>query len=144
MKCQGSWTGQCETWMSVWVPSASHLGPWGQYFRAHCGSRPAFFFMSLWTCPEKHEQCRKPCQLAQNSLRSAYHESTSHVGREDMNLDGGQHGQVWIWGWANSPPPPLISLFPVASPAGKCQYSLSWKLKAKWLHSLHGAFHPVL
>lgn len=30
MECQNCRTGQCESWMSVWVPSASHSGPWGQ------------------------------------------------------------------------------------------------------------------
>lgn len=30
MKCLKSRTGQCESWMSVWVPSASHSGPLGQ------------------------------------------------------------------------------------------------------------------
>lgn len=42
MKCPKSWTGQCETWMSVWVPSALHSDPWGQCFRARSGGYPIF------------------------------------------------------------------------------------------------------
>lgn len=42
MKCPTSWTGQCETWMSVWVPSALHSDPWGQCFRACSGGYPVF------------------------------------------------------------------------------------------------------
>lgn len=35
MKCLKSRTGQCESWMSVWVPSASHSGPLGQRARGY-------------------------------------------------------------------------------------------------------------
>lgn len=68
MKCQKSRTGQRESWMSVWVPSASHSGPWGQ--GAQGWSRWLLmspFSVFLWTWLGKYGRCEKALSAGSDS-----------------------------------------------------------------------------
>lgn len=89
MKCQRSRTGQCESWMSVWVPSASHSGPLGQGARG-CSWRLLMtpFSVFLWTWPGKDGDVRKPCQLAQNLPWSVYSDCKSSMGKDRWVMVG--------------------------------------------------------